>query len=107
MEYTQTIDPYKFWTYKRVIVETEWGEEFYYEMKTDSGAYTVKIEKLVGIEGTLSLYGWFVWITHREDSADVKVYTNFRSAWSSGFGTLKEAKRFGTNWVHEAIREVK
>jgi|TARA_Y100000310_G_scaffold1694_2_gene2156 hypothetical protein len=97
------------WTYNRITVEDDLGNgyvnrESYYEMKTDGGAYKVKIEKLVGVGGSISLYGWFVWITHHENSADVEVYTNFRSAWSSGFGTLKEAKRFGTNWVHEAIQ---
>ena len=94
MENTQTIDPYKFWTYKRITVETEWGEESYYEMVTDGSAYTVKIHKL----GAWKALRWFMEITHREDSADVGVQTGH-------FGTFKEAKRFGTNWVHKDIRE--
>ena len=101
------------WTYNRITVEDDLGNgyvnrESYYEMTTDGGAYKVKIEKLVGVGGSISLYGWFVEITHHENSADVEVYSNFGEAWSLGFRTLKEAKRFGTNWVHEAIQlEVK
>ena len=102
------------WTYNRITVEEDLGNgyvnrESYYEMKTDGGAYKVKIEKLVGVGGSISLYGWFVKITDHENSADVVVYNNnAHDGWSFGYRTLKEAKRFGTNWVHEAIQlEVK
>ena len=101
--YAAQIDPTDFWTYNRITVEHDLGngyveEESYYEMKTDSGAYKVKIQKLTGTQGC-----WFVWVTHREDSADVEVFTNFRSAWSHGYMTLKAAKRVGTAWVRASI----
>ena len=91
-----TYDP-TYWTYDRFTVETfDGGEESYYELKTDGRAYTVRIEQLEPRQ-------WFVWITHREDGIEVGVYTNLVSGPCYGFRTLRDAKRFGYNWVLRAI----
>ena len=90
-----TYDP-TYWTYDRFTVETfDGGEESYYELKTDGRAYTVRIEQF--------MREWFVWITHREDSVDVGVYASAVEFNGHGFRTLREAKRFGYNWVLRAI----